>query len=208
MPGRRVIASTIGVVFALSAPFLNWEPIRQLPAAGILAQCLIASVLAAIAFAINKRTLKFFCFRHISWRDLGAALVAFAAVFIVVALAQPVIDHFAGSAAPDSAPDPLREDSLWYALFVALTAGVFEEFIYRGFIIEELGELIRNRRASAVVAVVFFALSHHVNMGWSLELVYPALIGSVMTILYLQRRNLPVCMLLHATLDSLHALTR
>lgn len=169
---------------------------------------MIASALAAIAFGINKRTLKFFCFRHIVWRDFGAALVAFAAVFGVVALAEPVVDHFGGTVAPDGGGDPLREDPLWFALLTALIAGVLEEFIYRGFIIEELGELIRSRRTSAVVSVLFFALAHQANFGWSLELLYPALIGSVITILYLQRRNLPVCMLLHATLDSLHALTR
>jgi membrane protease YdiL (CAAX protease family) len=37
-------------------------------------------------------------------------------------------------------------------------SGVLEEFIYRGFIIEELGELIGSRRTSAVVSVLFFAL--------------------------------------------------
>jgi membrane protease YdiL (CAAX protease family) len=67
---------------------------------------------------------------------------------------------------------------------IAATAGVFEEFIYRRFIIEELGELIRSRRLAAAVAVVFFASVHYGDRGWSLELIYPGLIGAVITVLY------------------------
>jgi membrane protease YdiL (CAAX protease family) len=114
----------------------------------------IASVLAAIAFGINKRPLKFFHIRRIGWRDFGAALLAVPVVFSVVALAEPIIDHFGSSVPPGAASDPLRDSPLWPALVMAATAAVFEEFIYRGFIIEELGELIRSRRLAAVVAVV------------------------------------------------------
>jgi membrane protease YdiL (CAAX protease family) len=91
---------------------------------------------------------------------------------------------------------------------LAVSAGVCEEFVYRGFLIEELGLLIGNRRFAAVIAMLSFALIHHNGLGWSFRLIYPGLIGAVITALYLSRRNLPVCMLLHTALDSLHAITR
>jgi len=208
LPPRRALATWLGIAFALAWPFFSWEPIASLPASGILAELIVASALAVLAFGINKRSLQFFGLQRVGWRDTGAAVLAFAAVFGVVTLAEPAVNYWRCPASPDAASDVLRETSLWFALTSAVTAGVFEEFIYRGFLIEELGELIRSRRIAAVVAVICFALAHHVTNGWSLELIYPGLIGAVIAVLYLQRRNLPVCMLLHATLDSLHALTR
>ena len=202
---RKAIASTIGVAFALAFPFLNWEAVlSRVPAPGIMLKFATASVLGAVAFGINKRRVAFFQIRGIGWWDMGAALLAFSASLALVALAKPIIDHFGDSGASSS--DDYADRPLWFGLLTAVTAGVFEEFIYRGFVIEELGELIRNRRVAAVVSVVFFAFAHHVSYGWSLELIYPALMGTVITVLYFSRRNLLVCMLLHGTIDSLSVL--
>jgi membrane protease YdiL (CAAX protease family) len=209
LPPRRFIANAIAVAFALAFPFLDWQPVfGAVPAPSIMLQHTTASALAAVAFGINKRPLKFFGLRRICLRDIGAALLAFVSVFALVGLVSPVVQRLSHSAPADTAGDSLREDPIWFALVTAMTAGVFEEFIYRGFIIEELGELIRNRQVAAVISIVFFAFAHHLTVGWSLELIYPGLFGAVITALYLKRRNLPVCMALHAALDSLHALTR
>ena len=85
---------------------------------------------------------------------------------------------------------------------------MFEEFIYRGFVLKELGELIRSRRVAAAISVVLFALAHYVNNGWSADMIDPFLAGAVITVLYFTRRNLIICMLLHATIDSLHVLLK
>jgi membrane protease YdiL (CAAX protease family) len=59
-------------------------------------------------------------------------------MFGLIVLAEPVIHHFADfgtvSASGDYADSPI-----WLGLVTALTAGRFEEFIYRGLVIEELG---------------------------------------------------------------------
>jgi hypothetical protein len=39
-------------------------------------------------------------------------------------------------------------------------------------------------------------------------MINPALVGAVITVLYLARCNLTICMLLHAAIDSLHVLLR
>jgi membrane protease YdiL (CAAX protease family) len=144
-------------------------------------------------------------------------LLALAVIVFVVVLAILAIDHFAGSEPPASVSesssisesgDSLREAPLWLALVIAAVAGISEEFVYRGYVIEEMGELIHSRRIAAGIATLFFGLMHVVTFGWSLQLIYPGLIGAVITVLYLQRRNLPLCMLLHALLDSWHAVSR
>jgi membrane protease YdiL (CAAX protease family) len=168
----------------------------------------MALPLGIIAFVFNKRPVKFFGIRSVGLRDVRAAILAFFASFAVVAIAEPVVNAFVGPSPSAPGGDPLRTAPLWQALVLAVLAGICEEFVYRGFLIEELGLLIRNRGFAAVAAMLSFALAHHNTLGWSIELIYPGLIGAVITALYLWRRNLPICMLLHAALDSLHAVMR
>jgi len=179
--------------------------LSQVPAPGIMFQLLTASALAVVAFGINRRSLEFFHIRGIGWLDIASAILAVATIVSLLILAAPVIQHFDGLAttAPESNDD---DNPLWFALVTAVSAGVFEEFIYRGFVIEELGERIHSRGAAAVVSIVFFALAHFGTYGWSVQLIKPGLAGLVLTGLYFSRRNLPVCMLLHAAIDSVHAL--
>jgi membrane protease YdiL (CAAX protease family) len=210
LPSRTVISSAIGIAFVSIFPFLNWEPVlRRLPIPGITMQFAIASALASISFGINKRRLKFFHIRGLSWRDIGAAILAFLAILVLIAMAETVVNHFATSeTASDSPSHDIADYPLGLALATAITAGVLEEFIYRGFILEELGELINSRWVAAGFSTILFGLAHYVNSGWSLEMISPALAGVVITLLYLSRCNLTICMLLHTTIDTLHVLWR
>ncbi len=88
-------------------------------------------------------------------------------------------------------------------LALVLTAAVCEEFIYRGFAIEELGMLAGNRWVGALVSLVLFGLGHLGTYGFSTALLIPASIGLMITLLYMFRNNLPVCMLMHGTMDGL-----
>jgi hypothetical protein len=102
------MASAIGVAFSLASPFLNWSPVLSwLPAPDITFPFVIASVLAAIAFGINKRpeVLPHSTYRLARFR---CALQAVPVVFSVVAVAEPIIDHFGSSVPSVAASDPLR----------------------------------------------------------------------------------------------------
>jgi membrane protease YdiL (CAAX protease family) len=135
-------------------------------------------------------------------------VLAFFAVFTVVAIAEPVVSYLRDPSPSTPGFDILRDTPLWLGLLLAASAGVCEEFIFRSFLIEELGLLIRNRRLAAIIAILSFASIHDNNSGWSWELIYPGSKGAVIAGLYLWRRNLPVCMFLHAILDALHSVTR
>jgi len=91
----------------------------------------------------------------------------------------------------------------------ALAAGITEEFIYRRFLIEELGEVLHNRRMAGAVSVVAFALAHvHAGYSWSPDLLIPGLMGVALTILYFRRASLPLCVLLHVLVDLLSEFAR
>jgi membrane protease YdiL (CAAX protease family) len=205
---RTIIASSAGIAFVAIFPFVNWAPLLlHVPASGIMMQFAIATALGVISFGINRRSLGFFHIRGIGRRDLAAASLALFAIFAIGAAVVPILNHFA---TPENEPPAhdIADYPFALALATALTAGLFEEFIYRGFVLEELGELLHNRYASATVSVVLFALAHYVNAGWSLDMIIPGLAGIVLTVLYLRRGNLTICILLHATIDSLHVLLK
>lgn len=89
---------------------------------------------------------------------------------------------------------------LWLRLYAALTAGLAEEILYRGYAIERLTALMGRRWVAALVAVAAFAAAH--APFWGLAGVGVPLFGGVFfTALYLWRRDLVTCMTAHAFID-------
>jgi membrane protease YdiL (CAAX protease family) len=86
---------------------------------------------------------------------------------------------------------------------IVLTAAFCEEFMYRGFGIEELTLLTRSRWLAGILSLVFFTLAHAGLYGFSAALVIPGVTGAVLTLLYLWRRNLFSCILMHTLIDGL-----
>ncbi len=75
-------------------------------------------------------------------------------------------------------------------LLSALTAGVTEEILFRGYAIERLIELTRRPWISALTSLAVFVLTH--LAGWSLAHVVGVVLplGAILTALYVWRRNL------------------
>jgi len=86
---------------------------------------------------------------------------------------------------------------------VVLTAAICEEFIYRGFGIEELAYLTGKRWLAGLLSLTLFTVSHAGLYGISVALIIPGLVGAVLTGLYLWRRNLLSCILMHAIIDGI-----
>lgn len=89
---------------------------------------------------------------------------------------------------------------LWLRLYAALSAGLVEEILYRGYAIERLTALLGRRWLAAIVAIVAFALAH--APFWGLAGIGVPLFGGVFfTLIYLWRRDLILCMCAHAFID-------
>jgi membrane protease YdiL (CAAX protease family) len=87
-------------------------------------------------------------------------------------------------------------------LGLVVTAAVCEEFIFRGFAIEELGSLTGSMWFAGLITWLGFSMAHVASYGLTPALVFPAILGAFLTLLYLWRRNLPYCIVLHAILDG------
>ena len=156
--------------------------------------------LALLGLAAQKRQAGFFGLRAPGWRDVLAMLGVFLGTAVVVILVTqlPVVQttmrkiHTPNLVA---VPFDLR-------LGLVLTAAICEEFIFRGFVIEQVGEWSGSLRFGAVLSLILFALPHAWLYGFTAALLVPAVLGAALTLLYLWRRNLPVCMLMHAAVDG------
>lgn len=84
---------------------------------------------------------------------------------------------------------------------LAITAGICEEFLTRGYAIERLTALTGSRFFGAAIPCVLFTLGHARLYGFSVGLL-PVLATAIgATALYVWRRNLVVNMVMHALID-------
>jgi membrane protease YdiL (CAAX protease family) len=167
----------------------------------MIAEWTVVIVLAIIAFGIQKRRPRDFGLGKFGWRELLGMLAALVAAYVLTAVASRFVTMPAWATSPQtirrlaSVPFSLR-------LGLVLTAAICEEFMYRGFAIEELAGLTGSLWLAGLISWLGFSFAHAGLYGFAPALIIPAILGGFLTLLYLWRRNLPVCMLMHFILDG------
>jgi membrane protease YdiL (CAAX protease family) len=199
----RLLAA-LGVIFALFWPVLFIRASHDLTDVHVVIRTIglewgATLVLAAIGFGALRRSASWYRIGMFGWRDALAMLVALPITFCLAGL---VAWYFSIPVAQNQL-QKLAAVPLLLRAGLVLTAGIAEEFMYRGFAIEELAALIGNRRLAALASFVCFTVAHIGRYGLSPRLLMVAVAGAILTILYLWSRNLPVCMLLHAVVDGI-----
>jgi membrane protease YdiL (CAAX protease family) len=90
-------------------------------------------------------------------------------------------------------------------IFTALTAGVTEELIFRGYIQTRLEKAFNNPIAGIVVSAILFS-SLHASYGTLTQLLNPLLIGLLFSLYYWRYRNIKVLIVSHFLFDILSLL--
>jgi membrane protease YdiL (CAAX protease family) len=217
MPGIvRGAGSIAGLLLVLTAFTFNKAPgLSRLAAAlldepwalvsDVLKLCMTA-ILAMIAFGITRRRPSFYGMRCIVRQDMVMMFKTLAALFAVIVVVR-ALQGYPSPSLPQGGDSDGEQLPLVFGLLSAIVAGVTEEFVFRGYLIEELAELSGKRTLAAVVAVLAFGVAHvGSGYGWTFELMYPVLSGLALTILYLRTGNLWICALMHTSLDAVYAL--
>jgi membrane protease YdiL (CAAX protease family) len=198
------LALAFGWPLALLIPGLSTHQVTNVhdDLVGAVIKWLVVLALCAIAFGIQRRKPGELGVRPLGWRDALAAMGAFVLALILSGAASRFVTM------PSSVSDlnKLAAVPLGVRVVVVLTAAICEEFMYRGFGIEQLASLLGNRWLGGLLSLVLFTVSHAGLYGWSAALVIPGIVGAVVTGLYLWRRNLPACMLMHAIIDGMFLL--
>lgn len=89
-------------------------------------------------------------------------------------------------------------DVLLFAL-LSLSAGICEEFIFRGYLVSRLSRLSGSMQAAAIVSALLFGLGH-ANYGWT-GIVRAALLGWVLTVPLFLAGSLFPSVVAHAAID-------
>jgi len=168
--------------------------------AAISRDWIVVVVLAILGFGFQRRNAGFFGLRMPGRRDVLTmfAFLAVTAVLIVGLSAIPSV-HRALLAVQNqrfaTVPFAVR-------LGLVLTAGICEEVIFRGYLIEQIRDWTGSISVGAWTSLILFSLPHAWFYGFTLALLIPALLGGSLILLYVLRRNLPVCILMHAMVDG------
>jgi membrane protease YdiL (CAAX protease family) len=173
--------------YAIFGLFLHWS---------------ILAVLLAIVIYGERRTLSSIGVRRLTLWTVPIGLLA----GIGLTASSPLIAAL-GAALSIPRGDGAMAHSLFALPLVlrvalAITAGIYEETLFRGYAVERLITLTGSRWLAGLVSVVAFTLAHWSY--WGLAQLFPiAIVGSLVTALYLWRRNLVVNIIAHATTDMI-----
>jgi|SRR5215831_6011308 len=202
-PAKGFVLIGVAIAFAwplvLSIPGVSGQNITDIrdDAVNIGVKWLVVAVLCMIAFWAQLRSPSEFGIRGVRGRDVLAAIGGVIIGMVLSGVANRM------AATPLSVDDLGEIATVPVSLRAALivTAGICEEFIYRGFAIEALTLLTGKRWLSAVLAWAFFTVGHAPLYDLSTALIIPGTLGAVLTVLYLWRRNLASCILMHVIVD-------
>jgi membrane protease YdiL (CAAX protease family) len=201
------VAIGAGLFVALIVPFLTFavgrivfgeEQSQARVVSGLVIHWVNLAALIAIVVFGERRSLASIGLRRIRWWTIPAGLFAGVAITflsgtLVSALRLSSDVQFVTYL--QSLPFVTR-------LLLALTAGVFEETLYRGYALERLTMIWGNKWVAAVVTVALFTLAHLPVVGIA-HLLPVGIVSVFVTLLYLWRRDLILNMAAHATVDAI-----
>lgn len=160
---------------------------------------LVASLVVANVAWGEQRSLHSIGLERPSIRDLGVGVAGFVVGVGSFAVTQPLVQAL-GLTSTSAGIETLAMLPLWVIVAIALTAGITEEILFRGYPIERLAELTGNLWVGAAVTVILFTLIHVPawGIGGAIQIGVWTLI---VTVVYVYTRNLPACILMHVSND-------
>jgi len=136
------------------------------------------------------------------FRDLGIGIVFLIGSFVMLGIVGHVLHAETPASVKGFLPHTLPEKSLW--MFLALTAGICEEIITRGYLQRQLTALLKSAPAGIAAQGVIFGLAH-VYQGWAHVFII-ILLGCMLGILAYWRKSLRPGIIEHFLQDALGGL--
>jgi membrane protease YdiL (CAAX protease family) len=200
---RLSLANGFGIFVALVVPFLSYalglifgmaQSDARIVSGLVIHWVTLAGLVAVIVFW-ERLPLASIGLRPVRWWTIPAGLLAGLAITF---LSGAFLSAIRSSS---DAHYAVYLQSLPFILRLALvvTAGIFEEALYRGYALERLTTIWRSKWAAAAVTVALFILAHLPVIGFAF-LLPVAVVSVLVTLLYLWKRDLMVA---HSTVDGI-----
>ena len=203
---RQRIVAALGLVMAfgfvlrkLIVPVSMPSPLHE-AALSILVQWVTSGIIAVIAFRWLRLNRTEFGLRVPRLLDWPIALATLVVGMVAAGVFSSVFP------APDSAKSFVKviiSLPLPFRVVLVITAGICEEFLFRGFGITVLTRFIGNRWLSGLLSLAAFTVAHAGLFGWTSSLLTPCVLGLFLTLLFLLRKNLIIGMAVHALVDAI-----
>jgi uncharacterized protein len=87
-------------------------------------------------------------------------------------------------------------------VLLVITAGVYEETLYRGYALERLSRYFGGKWIAAAITLALFTVAHASAVG-AAQLAPIMIVAALVTLLYLWRRDLLLNMVAHSTIDAI-----
>jgi membrane protease YdiL (CAAX protease family) len=204
-PYQRLLA---GFGLALAFGFILLESIP-----GLVARELSVRALSGVAFQwFTTLVVALIAFRGLGldFGDLGICVprvmdwLAMAIVLMISVVSVGLVSKlFPGAENSRSAVNQLSSLHLSIRILLVGTAGICEEFLFRGYGIEVLARFTKDRWLAGLLTLFFFGIAHAGLVGWTTQLIFPFLLGAFLTLLYLLRGNLVIAMVMHSLIDAI-----
>jgi membrane protease YdiL (CAAX protease family) len=91
----------------------------------------------------------------------------------------------------------------WLMVFTALTAGVTEEIIFRGYVLTRLALLVKNRYLPVLISALLFGAIHFTYKSLR-EVIFAFLVGVMFGLHYQKYRNIKVVIAAHFAIDIIN----
>jgi len=152
---------------------------------------LVVAVLAAYIFLVERRGLASIGLVRPGWKDIQWALV-----FWGIGTAVSGLVHAWFPPPPSDGMETILALSIPILVLIVLTTSITEEILFRGYSIERLSELTGRLWLAVAISFGLFLLPHLTFFGphW---LLYQGVSTVLLYVLYVWRRNLWACMLMH-----------
>ncbi|HRP35711.1 MAG TPA: type II CAAX endopeptidase family protein [Gammaproteobacteria bacterium] len=188
--GLAVAYSPSYINVALGLAGVEWEFTKGPPSV-LLWNWLAVAVLLVFILKVEGRGLGSIALRRPSGRDIQWAVMFWA----VSTVASGMLHQFLPPP-PSTGMATVLQLSLLTILALVFTTAVTEEVLFRGYSIERLSELTGYRPLAVAVSFGLFVLPHVAFFGvqW---LLYHGLGVVLLYVLYVWRRNLWACMIMH-----------
>lgn len=199
----------VGLFIALGLPFLIDLLLGKRPTdlaipsrvvAFIIEEWIIALALVFLVLFWERQSLGSIGIKKVSGRDLLWGVIGFFVGAVSFVLTDPVVKAL-GLGTTSGGIAQLAQVPVALRMAIVVTAGITEEILFRGYPIERLSSLTGRVGLGALIAYVAFVLLHipfwgsggTIQIGvWSL----------IITLLYVKRRNLLACILMHVLNDA------
>jgi len=206
---QQRMATFVGLFIALGLPFLLVLAFGKLPEdmaipsralLTIAEEWILALILLSIVFFWEHQSPGSIGIRKMSGRDVLWGVGSFILGALSFILTTPIVNAL-GLETTSSGIARLAQVPLVLRIGVVITAGIAEEILFRGYPIERLSSLTGRLSFGALIAYVMFVLLHipFWGVGGAIQIGVWTL---VITLLYVKRRNLPACMLMHILNDA------